>query len=160
MLTILNINDLFFERRNLGCQSKFLEGQNLSYFLHKLEQSGKRRILNYQIKPTISVIVKIYSLDELQFSVGVNALTVVGDLQNRLTEILGIHFINDMEIFLQANELYFLIDRDEIIGDLKENIVKKNSLSFFTNDIFQNKLSYVLKKTIFLPLKYEINEYI
>ena len=88
MLATLNVNDHFFEKRNPGFHSKFLEGQNLSFFLHKLEQTGRKRILNYQIKPTITVIVKIFSLDDLQFSVGVNNLTVVGDLLRRLAEIL------------------------------------------------------------------------
>ena len=61
---------------------------------------------------------------------------------------------------MEANEHFFLLDRDEILGDLKENVVKKNSLSFFTNEMFHHKLTYVLKKTIFLPLKFEINEFV
>jgi hypothetical protein len=64
-----------------------------------------------------------------------------------------------MEILLHYNEYYFLLDKDEIISDIKDNVIKKNSISYFTNDIFHHKLSYFLKKTIFLPLKFEINEY-
>jgi len=65
-----------------------------------------------------------------------------------------------MELLLLNNGVYYCLDRDEIISSMKDFILKKGSFSFISSEIFKNELTFVLKKTIFLPLKYEFREYI
>lgn len=52
------------------------------------------------------------------------------------------------------------MDFDEFACDIKLFNKELFSFSRIKNDLLNSNSNFVLKKTIFLPLKYEINEYI